>query len=134
MITVDSESIKYSLGRKVQQKMDNLDGSLELYVKRQELMFIERYFQSACEQILLLDQRIRELKVRCERARQQQLRPFQYNLQLRLTVMEDIRNVYYNYASQKCGRICQLQRYLYGQVLEIVYTSDDNNEHSDNES
>lgn len=88
----------------------------------------ERSFRRACEQIVLLNQRLDEVQVRYEAARDNNARAFRYNLRLKLAIVEGMRNVYYDYAHTKAKLVANLRRELYNEVVQIVTEDDPNGE------
>ncbi|KAK3583991.1 hypothetical protein CHS0354_016824, partial [Potamilus streckersoni] len=51
----------------------------------------KRRYGRACEQIALLDRKIADLEKRYKRAKRDKMRPFQYNINLRLQVLHGVR-------------------------------------------
>ncbi|OWF49401.1 hypothetical protein KP79_PYT16601 [Mizuhopecten yessoensis] len=93
--------------------------------KRASLLGAERRFRRSCEQIVLLNQRIEELQVRYDKAKQTSNCPFRYNLRLKLAVVEGLRNVYYDYARGKAKMVADLRQELFGEIFRIVADDDD---------
>ena len=78
----------------------------------QELQVKEAKFYNACAQVILLNEQLDDLKMRYERAAQEQHASFQYSLGLKMSVMEGVRSMYYQYGSQKADEITALQAQL----------------------
>ena len=60
--------------------------------KRFTLSDAERRFRRACDQIVLLNQKLGEVQKRYKNARRTNNRSFRYNLRLKLAVVEGVRN------------------------------------------
>ena len=73
--------------------------------KRFTLSDAERRFRRACDQIVLLNQNLGEVQKRYKNARRTNNRSFPYNLRLKLAVVEGVRNMYYDYATQKLTKL-----------------------------
>ena len=84
----------------------------------------ERHLVRSCEQIILLNDKIRGLTKRYESAKAECFRSFRYNLRVRLAVVEGVRNVFYEYARDMAEDIADLRRELYGQNVEIITDTD----------
>uniref|UniRef100_A0A0B7ADZ9 Uncharacterized protein n=1 Tax=Arion vulgaris TaxID=1028688 RepID=A0A0B7ADZ9_9EUPU len=67
-------------------------------------------FDRACQQIILLDQKIKDLEVRYRRAVKHKKNSFRYNLRLRLSVVTGVKMMYHHYASTKAEEINKLRR------------------------
>ena len=80
----------------------------------------ERRFRAACEQIFQLNQKIESLRYRFN-ATPSALKNFRYNLCMRLSVYEEVRNMYYEYAHTKAETIASLKE-------EMYYSSDDSDD------
>jgi hypothetical protein len=93
--------------------------------KRFRLIDSERRFRRSCEQIILLNTRLGELQLRYNRAKDANHKSFRYSLRLRLSVMEGLRNTYYEYAHAKAEQVGQLRKELFGEIVEIVTEDDD---------
>ena len=85
-----------------------------------KLVEIQRRFQRACRQIIMLNNRLTELNRRYGAARRENLRPFRYTLRLRLAVVEGMRNVYYDYAHQKADEMAALRKELFGEHVIVI--------------
>lgn len=69
----------------------------------------ELRFRRACEQVVLLNNKLQDLQVRYDRARRDELRSFRYNIRLRMSGVEGVRNAYYEYARQKADKVLYLR-------------------------
>lgn len=67
-------------------------------------------FMKAREQILVLDQQIRDLEIRYKRAVHCKKNAFRYNLRLKLSVTTGVKMMYHHYASIKADEIRKIQR------------------------
>ena len=80
--------------------------SAEVMAKR--LNHPEKYFQKACLQIVMLNERMTATNRRYRMAQISGQRSFRYSLRLRLAAIEGLRNVYYEYAMMKAQEMQQL--------------------------
>lgn len=69
-------------------------------------------FERACQQIALLDQKIRDLEVRYKRAVKFKKNSFRYNLRLRLSVVTGVKMMYHHYASTKAEELTKIRRQI----------------------
>lgn len=83
--------------------------SLELTNAKQELRTTQRKFQKACAQLTLLNKRLKELHLRQENACKEGNRRAEYNLKLRMSVLEGVRGMYYEYVFMRAEDIAMLQ-------------------------
>lgn len=92
---------------------------MEKLVKN-ELMLVR-----ACEQVILLNDKIRGLSKRYHVARVENFKSFRYNIRIRLAIVEGIRNMYYEFARDRAEDVADLRKELYDQTVQIVTASDD---------
>lgn len=92
--------------------------------KRFALIGAEQRFKRACEQIVLLNGKIRDMQRRYNKAKRDNLRSFRYNMRLQLAVVEGLRNTYYDYAHNKADQVAQLRQELFGEEVEVISDSD----------
>ena len=92
--------------------------------KRFTLSTTERRFGGACDQIVLLNQKLGDVQKRYKAARKSNNRAFRYNLRLKLAVIEGARNMFYDYAYAKADQVADLRRELFNESVEIVSGSD----------
>ena len=92
--------------------------------KRFTLGESERRFRKACDQIVMLNQRLGEVQKRYKMAKMSNNRSFRYNLRLKLAVIEGSRNMFYDYAYAKADQVAELRRELFDESVEIVSGSD----------
>ena len=92
--------------------------------KRFTLTDAERRFRKACDQIVMLNQRLGDVQKRYKNAKRSNNRAFRYNLRLKLAVIEGARNMYYDYAYVKADQVAQLRREMFDESVEIVSGSD----------
>lgn len=74
-------------------------------------------FERACQQIALLDQKIRDLEVRYKRAVRFKKNSFRYNLRLRLSVVTGVKMMYHHYASTKAEELQKIRRQIHDNVV-----------------
>ena len=96
--------------------------------RRFTLLEKERRFRRACEQIVQLNYKLDDMQSRYLGAKRDGLRTFRYNYRLRLSVIEGLRNMYYDYAHQKAEDISGLRNELYGEIVDVVSGSEDEDE------
>lgn len=101
--------------------------------KRFTLTDAERRFRKACDQIVLLNQKLGEVQKRYKNARRNNNRSFRYNLRLKLAVVEGVRNMYYDYAYAKADEVADLRRELFNESVEIVSSTSDSDYMSETE-
>jgi mitochondrial fission protein ELM1 len=92
--------------------------------KRFTLSDAESRFRKACDQIVMLNQRLGDVQKRYKMAKRSNNRAFRYNLRLKLAVIEGARNMYYDYAYIKADQVAQLRRDMFDESVEIVSGSD----------
>ncbi|KAK3087318.1 hypothetical protein FSP39_004618 [Pinctada imbricata] len=69
-------------------------------------------FEKACQQIALLDQKIKDLEFRYKRAVKRKKNSFRYNLRLRLSVVTGVKMMYHHYASTKAEELTKIRRQI----------------------
>lgn len=82
-----------------------------------------KVFRLACSQVILLNHQIESAKARYDRARAVRRLSFRYSNRLKLTSLEGVRNLIYEYACVKCEEIENLQaklRILTGGVYDFT--------------
>lgn len=85
---------------------------MEKFALYAELYEAESRFKKACEQVVLLNDKLEGLQHRYDKARQENHRSFRYNLRLRMASVEGVRNAYYEYACEKAEKIAELRYYV----------------------
>ena len=88
-----------------------------------ELKAKNKIFRKACNQVILLNHKIEAAKVRYDRARAVRRLSFRYSYRMKLTGLEGVRNLIYEYACVKCDEIEALQAKLLeatGDVYDFV--------------
>jgi environmental stress-induced protein Ves len=81
-------------------------------------------FEKACTQIVLLDQKIKDLEVRYKRALKNKKNSFRYNLRLRLSVVTGVKMMYHHYASTKADELHRLHRQRHAVMRNPSDTAD----------
>lgn len=84
-------------------------GKVQLYA---ELNETETRFRRACEQVVLLNDKLEGLQRRYDKARLENHRTFRYNLRLKMASVEGVRNAYYEYACNKAEKIAELRYHV----------------------
>lgn len=92
--------------------------------KRFTLGEAEHRFRKACDQIVMLNQRLSDVQKRYKMAKRNNNRSFRYNLRLKLAVIEGSRNMFYDYAYAKADQVASLRLELFNESVEIVSGSD----------
>lgn len=85
---------------------------MEKFQLHAELYETEMRFKKACEQVVLLNDKLEGLQRRYDKARQENHRSFRYNLRLKMASVEGVRNAYFEYACVKAEKIAELRYYV----------------------
>ena len=83
---------------------------------RDDLCVAEYQFRRACEQVLVLNEEVEQLTNKYNEALAAANKTLRYRLRLRISVMEGVRNMFYEFAAMKASVITQLQRLSIVQV------------------
>ena len=88
----------------------------------QYIQRLDRKFERACDQIVLLNNEILDLQSRYDRAASEHQRSWRYYLRLRIATVEGIRDMYHKYATLRADELDELQ----GRLVEesILHESD----------
>ena len=78
---------------------------------------LERKFRRGCGHIRVLNRKIEDVQTRYDRAYDKQNRSFRYTYRLQLASMEGVRNMCYEWASQRADELESLQDVLIDQGL-----------------
>lgn len=89
--------------------IDCKETSQELMNAKQELRATQKKFQKACAQLTFLNKRLKELNIRQEKACKEGNRRAEYNLKLRMSVLEGVRGMYYEYVYMRAEDMAMLQ-------------------------
>ena len=81
-------------------------------------------FRRSCDQIVLINQTLKQLTFRYKKAKTENSRSFRYPLRLRLAIVEGVRNMYYDYAKQKAEEVQNLREELLEQSTSSVEGSE----------
>ena len=87
-----------------------------MYAKLQDA---ENRTQKACQQMLLLSDKLEYLKNKYEKAVIDNIRSFRYPLRMRIVVLEGVINMYYQYTAEKHKEAEMLRFKLFGQEPEF---------------
>ena len=109
---------------------------------REDLCVAEYQFRRACEQVLVLNEEVEQLTNKYKEADAAANKTLRYRLRLRISVMEGVRNMFYEFAAMKASVITQLQQCVLASEVqddstggdefsEIVYSSGSDNVESD---
>lgn len=99
----------------------------EAYCVLSEIRARNKVFRRACSQVILLNHKIEDAKTRYDRARAVRRLSFRYTNRLKLTNLEGVRNLIYEYACNQCEEIEALQAKLH-QLTGGVYQFEDSDE------
>lgn len=93
------------------------------------LLEAERKFRRACEQLVVLNAKIDGLQDRYNRAKADNARAFRYSLRLRLSVVEGMRNMYYDYAHWQAVQVTKLRTVIFvDQLPSSGYEDEDDDD------
>ncbi|RUS73487.1 hypothetical protein EGW08_018747 [Elysia chlorotica] len=87
-------------------------GTMDVQLLEEKMNEARSKFERACQQIVLLDQKIKDLEVRYRRAVRNKKNSFRYNLRLRLSVVTGVKMMYHHYASTKAEELARLRRQI----------------------
>ena len=93
---------------------------------RDDLDAAESLFRRACEQVLILNKQVENQTRRYKEGEESGNKPLCYQLRLRISVLEGVRNMFYEYAAQKANVITELQHH--------ILAADDDHDMSNNSS
>ena len=82
--------------------------------KRFTLLEAERRFKKACDQIIMLNQRVSDIKKSYKDAKMNKNRHFQARLRRKLAMIEDTRVMFHDYARMKAEKIADLRAEIFG--------------------
>ena len=103
-----------------------------------QILDLDSIFQKACKQILLLNNFLRQLQIRYDRASRDNLRTYRYALRLRLCTVEGLRNALHEYATQQASKIEKMEDDMremgQGPLVLHGYVSEESDEESDVDS
>ena len=102
-----------------------------------EIKSKNKVFRKACSQIILLNHQIESSKTRYDRAKQVRRLSFRYTNRLKLTALEGVRNLTYEFACTKCEEIEILQARLLkltGDVFDFAESDTENWAHSSHQA
>ena len=99
------------------------------YTLRREIKCENKVFRKACSQIILLNHKGESSKTKYDRAKRVRRLSFRYTNRLKLTALERVRNLTYEFACSICEEIQNLQAELFdltGEVVDFVAPDDEN--------
>ena len=96
---------------------------------RVKLTSAERHFRYACQQVMIISRHVEEATRRYHNADRTGDKIFKYNIRLRLSVLDGVRNMYYEFAAKKAAEIVELQQHL----LDVIDPHDVTLDESDSE-
>ena len=93
-----------------------------------EMRRMDRKFKRACEQVILLNNRLKETQTKYDRAVQKKHSSFRYHSRLRQVTLEGVRNMFLEYANRSADRLDKMQDRL---MEEFSVDWDEVNAHYD---
>ena len=111
--------------------MSNFSTDLDCLDLQGQFQLSHRKFNRACDQMSLLDQRIKDMQVRYQRAIKNKNNTARYTLRQRLAVMTGVKMMFYGYASAQADKMDALREkieisfYTTPSDSEMDYDSDD---------
>lgn len=105
--------------------------NLEKFVLYGDLYAAEKSVRLACEQMILLYEKLEGLKKRYQDAIKINRRSMRYPLRMRIVTVEGFINLYYEYTKAKQVHINEIRRKLYGE--EVSSEDDDETDYEDSD-
>lgn len=91
---------------------------------RRQLISTESFFRKSCEQVFVLNRHVQETTRRFNSSDHKGNKVLRYSLRLRLSVLEGVRNMYYEFAAKQAAEIVELQR----RILDVEQTAADDSD------
>ena len=85
---------------------------MDSQILEKQITAIETHFNTACQQIILLNSKLDALQTRYDRAMKDQLRTHRYNHRLKLSSLEGVRNMLVEYASMKADQLTDIHEQM----------------------
>ncbi len=76
-----------------------------------------------CVQIVILNHKILRLQKRYKKTNQENMQSLRYNMRLRLSAVERVRNMFCDVANKTANQIAELQREVFGEAVNILTKS-----------
>lgn len=104
----------------------NMDSTISKENKLMIIQELERKFQLACKQVLLLNNMYEKLQQRHKIAKQFENNTIGFNIRLQLTTLEEVRSAYYKYCFEKADILDNMftQMVENGEIDETDETDD----------
>ncbi|KAH3711370.1 hypothetical protein DPMN_070879 [Dreissena polymorpha] len=83
---------------------------------RFQLKTAERHFRYACQQVMMISRQVEEVTRRYHGVDRTGDTISRYNIRLRLSILDGVRNMYYEFAAKKAAEIVELQQC----VLDVI--------------
>ncbi|OWF38324.1 hypothetical protein KP79_PYT17249 [Mizuhopecten yessoensis] len=96
---------------------------------KDRLVELERFYHGACVQLSVLNVAMDELSHKYERADRGGDRTFRYILRMRMAMTEGVRNMFYEYATQKAFQISKVRQNI---LVEHAFSEESGDELDDN--
>jgi len=82
------------------------------------LVDTERKLKRACDQIVMLNRKVKELHDRYEKVKKDDNKMYRYNIRLKIATVEGVRNMYYEYAQMRAWEVSSLRQKLINDEFE----------------
>lgn len=73
---------------------------------------MERRFKRVCRQLVLMNNNIRAVKARYDRAVKVDRKTMRYNMRLRILTLEGVRNMFWEYAEARADQLDDMEKEL----------------------
>ncbi|KAH3752873.1 hypothetical protein DPMN_187499 [Dreissena polymorpha] len=78
-----------------------------------KLTSAERQFRYACRQVMIISSHLEEATLQYHVADRTGNKIFSYNIRLRLSILDGVRNMFYEFAAKKAAEIIELQQSVF---------------------
>ena len=92
---------------------------------KDRLIELERFYNSACGQLIVLNMSMERLTARYVRAEKLGLRTCRYSLRMRMAITEGVRNMFYEYATHKAYQISKVRQEI---LVEHAFSEESGDE------
>lgn len=99
-----------------------IDEKMEILNMYTDLQETERRLRKSCNQILLMNTKLMDLKSRYSKAVQNDQKSFRCVLRTKIVTLEGMINMYYEYTLQKQYKAKDLRRELFGQEMDHYFS------------
>ena len=99
--------------------MSNFSTDIDCQDLQSQFQLSHRKFNRACDQMSLLDQRIKDMQVRYQRAIKNKKNAARYTLRQRLAVMTGVKMMFYEYATAQADTMDTLREKMEDQLYIV---------------